>query len=479
MKKTTLRTTAGHARALDGAPPRGRGAALALLLASLAAALLHAGCSGPAEGLDAPESEMPSPAVEVVQSREGAIPLNERLSGIVRAENQVAIYPEISAPVAEVLVRSGDEVRRGQTLVRLNEGVYREQLTQAEASVRQVEAAAAEAEARVAELEAQVSRTRRLAEEELISTLELETQEAQLAAAQANARQERAAVEQAKASVAERRSALERTVVRAPVSGSVGQLDVEVGMLVDPGTRLFMVGDLDALTVEVPITERMLAYLEVAQPVEIRAPSLGDRALRSALSRISPFLQQGSFSTTGEIDVENPSGRLLPGMFVTVDVAYGESELVTLVPTSALWDDPGTGISGLYVVEPPTGVEMTASAEVSTEAWPVRFLPIDVLAEGRLTVGVGGIEPGTWVVTVGHNLLAERSSEAARVRAVAWEDVLALQSLQKEDLLRGFLERQQRLARVYGAEPPANEEILGTSGTGAEPARGGSPSARL
>lgn len=439
------------------------GQTLALPLAFLAVLGLLAlsGCSGPAGGFDVNPDAAPSPAVEAVQSRQGAIPLSQRLSGVVRAENQVAIYSEISAPVVEVLVRSGQQVERGQPLVRLDGATYREQLAQADANVRLVQAASAEAMARVEELEAQVVRTRRLAAQELISSLELETQEAQLAGAKASAAQQAARVEQAMAAVDERRSALARTILRAPVAGTVGRRNVEVGMLVDPGTQLFLVGDLDSLTVEVPITERMLAYVEEGQPVEIRSPALGERSLSSVLSRISPFLQQSTFSTLGEIDLENTGGKLRPGMFVTVDVAYGQSDLVTLVPTSALWDDPATGLTGIYVLEPPSGIELTASPDVSTEAWPVGFRAIEILAEGRLTVGVGGLDAGAWVVTVGQNLLSERSSESARARAISWEDVLGLQSLQKEDLLRGFLEKQQRLARIYGAEPPANEEILG------------------
>ena len=56
-------------------------------------------------------------AVEVVQVREGALPLTERLTGTVRAAGEVGIFPEVSAPVAEVYVDNGDDVRRGDPLV--------------------------------------------------------------------------------------------------------------------------------------------------------------------------------------------------------------------------------------------------------------------------------------------------------------------------------------------------------------------------
>ena len=417
------------------------------------------------------ERSAPAPAVEAVKARHGRLPLAERVSGLVRAENQVEIRPEIAGRVAAVLVRSGDAVERGQTLVRLDESTLREQLRQAEASVRLEEASAKGARARVAELEAQVSRARELAAEELISRLQLETLEAQLAAAQASADEADARVEQARATLEERRSAVEKTVIRAPVAGRVGRRHVEVGMQVDTGTLLFEIGSLDELIVEVPLTGEMLGHVREGQPVVIQAADPGVSPLRATLSRIPPFLARGSFSTIGEIDVRNP-GHLRPGMFVTVDLLYGESEEATLVPTSALWEEPRSGVRGVFVAAlPPTETEPDGRGTLSPETHDVRFRAVEVVGEGRGTAGVAGVEPGEWVVTVGQHLLRSDETTPARVRSTRWERVLELQSLQHEDLLRGFLEKQQRLARTLGAKPPSTAEFGGTASPA--PAAGG------
>lgn len=441
------------------------------------------GCAG--DDLAAPEDAAgPVPAVEAVVARSGALPLEERLSGVVKAQNQVAIRPEISAPVTAVLVRSGDAVERGQPLVRLEEDTLRDQLRQAEAALRLTQAEAREAWARVAELEAQVTRTRALAEQELVSRMRVETQEAQLDAAEAAAAQAEARVEQARATVRERRTATAKAVVRAPVAGRVGQRNAEVGMLVDPGTLLFMIGNLEQVRVEVPLTEAMLRHIEEGLPVRLSSESLDGEPLRAELSRISPFLEEGSFSTVGEIDVDNRDGRLRPGMFLTADVLYGESETSTLVPTAALWEDPQSGVLGVFVVgemngvEPPEdGPEVAASGApeslpprpVPETVRPIELRPVEVLAEGRGMTGVRGVDPGEWVVTVGQQLLAGKESPSARVRPTTWQRILELQNLQREDLLRGFLERQRRSARERGAEIPSSAEYLGSA-----PSRGGS-----
>ena len=445
-------------------------------------AVLLVGASGLAcgrAGGDArPEDAGVTPAVEAVQARVGTLPLEERVSGVVKAYNQVTIRAEIEAPIVEVYVRSGEAVKQGQPLVRLQDDALRDQLRQAEAAVRLEGAAAKAARARVAELQAQASRARALAQEELVSRLELETVEAQLAAAEASADQADARVEQVRATVEERRSALRRTVVRSPIAGHVGRRQAEVGMIANASALLFEVGTLEQVIVEVPLTGEMLGHVHEGQPVRIAAQSLRGEPIEAKLSRISPFLAASSFSTMGEIDVRNAAGRLRPGMFVNVDVLYGESERATLVPTSALWEDPRTGVRGVFVLDLPEGAEPAAGGangvppRLSSKAVPVALRPVEVVGEGRAAVGVRGLDEGEWVVTIGQHLLGGDRGASARYRPTSWDRVLDLQSRQREDLIQGFLEEQQRMARTLGAEPPSNEQFLGKGAP--TPAPGGS-----
>jgi HlyD family secretion protein len=436
-------------------------------VALLAAATALASCRGMGKAPEEAEAKGPVPAVEAVQARSGSLPLEERLNGVVKAQDQVTIRPEIAARVEAVLVRTGASVSRGQPLVKLREDELRERLRQAEASVRLEEAAARGARARQAEIEAQVVRARELKAQALISSLELERLEAQLAGAHAAADEAEARVEQARATLEERRSALAKTVVRSPLDGRVGRRGVEPGMQVDPSTLLFEVGGLDRLRVEIPLTSGMLSSVSAGQPVRIHPPAGGP--IEARLARVSPFLAESSFSTTGEIDLEDPEGRLRPGMFVNVDVLYGASDGATLVPASAVWEDPKSGRSGVYVAALPGTVrEPTAShaGELLQQAHPVEFRAVEIVADGRDQVGVRGVEAGEWVVTVGQNLLHAGAAETARVRPLRWERVLRLQGLQKEDLLRGFLEEQQKLARERGATPPTVAEFVAEAGGG-------------
>lgn len=394
-----------------------------------------------------------TPAVEVVQAQYGGLPLEERLVGIVKADNQVEIYPEITAPVSQVLVQNGEKVERGQALVRLEARQFQEQLNQAKASLDIAKADAQQSEARLRQIELQFERTKQLADKELISDLELETEEAQVQTARAQLDRSKAQVNQAQATVEEREENLRRTVIRAPISGTVGQRDAEVGMRANTNTRLFIIGNFGKVRVEVDLTERMLGYIQQGQRARITGENLPDTVLVGMVSRISPFLEAGSFSTTAELDLTNEGNLLKPGMFLTVDVFYGESEQATIVPNSALYENPTTGATGVFVAAslgleiPPALPENDEDVAPLSEPTPITFKEINVLAAGRDMAGVDGIEEGEWVITIGQNMLLGRDVEA-RVRVTTWNRLIALQNLQREDLLKQFLEKQQKMANT-------------------------------
>jgi HlyD family secretion protein len=67
--------------------------------------------------------------------------------------------------------------------------------------------------------------------------------------------------------MSERKETPAQTVIRAPVSGTVGSRNAEVGMMVDGNSRLFTLGQLDNIRIQVELTDRMLNYIETGQRV--------------------------------------------------------------------------------------------------------------------------------------------------------------------------------------------------------------------
>jgi RND family efflux transporter MFP subunit len=434
-----------------------------LLTALLIMVAACGGEEGPGEAGAAMMTTIPS--VEVIQARYGSLPLEERLTGVVHAKNQITIFAEISAPVVRVAAQNGDYVRQGDALVYLRDKQYTDQLRQVEAALEISRADANRTDANLRALKTQVERARQLAERQYQSAQELESLEAQLSGAEAGYQQSVARIAEAEANVEEQREAVRRTVVRAPISGYVGLKNAEVGMRADPGTPLYTIGNFDEVRVEVSISDRMVNSIKVGDTALIRLDDESGGTVEATVSRISPFLESGSYSATAEIDVRNTDGLLRPGMFVAVDVLYGETNQATLVPESALYEDPRTGQMGIYVatslrtetpIEEPETYDPVNPPPL-TDPTPMAFTPVDVLARGRGVAGVAGLQLGDWVIVIGQNLIRPVDGQTvARARPVTWERIAALQGMQDEDLLRQFMDKQQRLARETFSSPTSS-----------------------
>lgn len=415
-----------------------------------------ASCSGDenTENTERNQQNRVIPSVEAIQARFGSLPLVERFSGNVKSVNQVSLYAEISGVIGQVFVNNGDFVEKGDKLVQLNTEILEKQLQQAEAGLRINQAQLKQAKAQLAQIKAEFDRVKQLEERELTSQVEVDQIQARLLSAEADVELAEAQLAQSQSQVEERKEQLSKAVIRAPITGTVGQRNAEIGMQATPNTQLFLIGDLSRLKIEIVLTENMLNRINVGQTARVYVENSrgNDLALNAELSRISPFLNEVTRSTEAEIDISNENGLLRPGMFVPVDILFGESEQATLIPTSALYNDPNTGENGVFVATS-LGSEITPVSDSShsptsppstmTEPTPVNFIPVDVIAEGRMELGVTGIESGQWVVTIGQDLLSE-GREQARIRTMSWERVYKLQQLQREDLLEEIMQEDKK-----------------------------------
>ncbi|MDF1623476.1 efflux RND transporter periplasmic adaptor subunit [Pseudohongiella nitratireducens] len=383
------------------------------------------------------QQEMPVPAVEVVEARIGSLPLEERLTGRVIAENQSEIIAEVGGPVTEVFVDSGDAVQAGDPLVQIRDTEYRERLNQAQAGLQVAEAQTRQAQANLAALQNQLERIQSLTERRLETVSALEDIQVQVDVAQANVELRRAQENQAQSVVEERRLELANTTVRAPISGMVGQRNVERGQIVSASAPLFIIGDLDDVRIEMLLTERMLTYIREGMSVSLYSENWPDLRFDASVSRISPFLDANTLRTQAYVEMENPDRMLRPGMFLNADIYYGETEDAVLIPNSAIYRHPRTGVEGVYVMTPP-GPEARPVSEVDgapamLPAAPVQFVPVDVVASGRMSSGVEGIQQGDWVVTIGQNLLMGNVAEA-RARVMSWDRMEEMQRKQNRDI---------------------------------------------
>lgn len=418
--------------------------------AGAAAALLLGGCFPPEEGEQAEEQEIP--AVEAVQVRTGTLPLEERLAGSVVARNQTEIFAEVSGRIVEVLASDGDQVTAGTPLVRLRATEFEEQLRQSEAGLNVADARVKQAEANNTRAQAALKRMETIVERNLGSAAELEAAQAEAASAAAELLLMRAQRQQAASLVEERRSALGDTVIRAPITGVVGGRNAEVGQLASASTPLFVIGDPNAVRVSITLTQSMLGYIETGTAANVFSDAAPDRPIVATVSRISPFLHPVTRTTNAEIDIDGEGALLRPGMYVTVDVLYGQSQVAVLVPNNALYNDPRNGREGIWLasvedatrpLEPGAGGDAPRSDLDPSGPVNVTFVPVQIVARGRLATAVEGLTAGDWVVTVGHELLSNNDSGKAIIQPTPWDHIMRLQQMQTRDLLDVIRQKQE------------------------------------
>jgi HlyD family secretion protein len=422
----------------------------------LVIAVAASACDGPdvaSAGWQRSQDKLP--AVEAIEVRLGSLPLEERMSGSVRARNQTEILAEVSGTIERVFVDDGDRVEVGEPLVQLRSRDFEERVRQAEAGLQVAEARVRQAEAHLARAQADLDRIQTIVEQQLGTQAELDAAIADSLSAEADLDLMNAQRDQAASLLEEREAELADTLVRAPIDGVVGARNAEVGQQAATSTPLFVIGDVDSMQVEVTLTQRMLGYIDVGTPVHIYSDISPEDVIEAAITRVSPYLHPVTHTTRAEIHIDQTEQQLRPGMFVTVDVLYGRSDQAPLVPNSALYRHPRDGREGLFVADLD---EALADPELEVDSMPnspvptgepvgpvsVEFVPVQVVARGRVSSGVSGVQPGDWVVTIGHNLLDNQDEQLALVQTTPWEHILELQQMQSSDLLDIIRAKQEQ-----------------------------------
>lgn len=195
-----------------------------------------------------------TPAVTVQRFAEMAFHPQREAPATAQGKNETRLAAEASARILAIPVDSGDAVRAGQVLVRLD-------AKDAELALARAEAALAQSTARLAQAEVQTTRARSLREKNFYSAEALTLRETELAAAQAD-------VQSARANRDSARRGVEKCTVTAPFQGIVRSRTAQVGELAAPGTPLLVLADTTEVQVVAQVQARDAEGLAAAARVE-------------------------------------------------------------------------------------------------------------------------------------------------------------------------------------------------------------------
>ncbi len=334
------------------------------LLTTLAAALVVlAGCdAGEERGGGGRFGGGPVTVItEVVEPR----PLVDEVDaiGTVLADESVEITSRVTSLVTRIAFREGQLVEEGDLLVELENQEIRAELAVAEASL--------------SESRSQYERARQLADTQAISASSLE--------------ELLAAMQVAKAQVQAVRARLENTLVRAPFSGKVGLRHVSPGGLVNPGTVITTLDDVDPIKLEFSVPEAFLGVLREDLVVVARSPALQGREFAGRIDSIDTRLDPVSRSILVRAILQNEEDLLKPGMFLTVGLQMRRSD-VLMAPEEAVV--PERGQHFIYVI---TAEDRAARRQVELG----QRVPGAVEIVSGLTAGERVITEGTQKVREG------------------------------------------------------------------------------
>ena len=269
----------------------------AALLAMSLSLLLAACGEKPAE---APPAAAAPPAVGVLRFAELGFHPEREAPATVLGKNETRIAAETSARVLAIAVDSGDAVKAGQVLVRLD-------ARDAELALARAAAGLAQSVARLAQAEAQTARARSLKEKNFISAEALTLRETELAAAQAD-------VQSARANRDSARRGVEKCTVTAPFSGIVRNRTAQVGELAAPGTPLLTLADTSDLQVVAQVQARDAEGLAGAGKVEFAAAgqthALTQLRISGAINREARTVE-ARYRFAGAAPAPGSEGRLL------------------------------------------------------------------------------------------------------------------------------------------------------------------------
>jgi RND family efflux transporter MFP subunit len=328
-----------------------------LFLAAVAGALalgMTVGCNRPSGPLPERAERAAPPEVKVTTPKKTVVRRQiERPAYNIEAYERTPLYAKLAGYIRKWNFDIGARVRKDDILAEVYIPEMEVELKQKEAAGRQaaseIDQARAAVERTVAERERARSQYKRLSrvgqavidQDQLDEArLAFESASAAVTKAQADVSVAEARLDVAKADRDHVQTLLQYTRVRAPFDGVVTRRNINTGDFVHPvaaskGDALFVVETVDPVRVFVNVQELEARWINVGDTVVIRGQGLHGQQFRGTVTRTAGALHPQTRTLRTEIDLPNPDGKLLPGMYVTASIIAERKDVMAL-PASAI-----------------------------------------------------------------------------------------------------------------------------------------------
>src|SRR5674476_324103 len=278
-------------------------------------------------------------------------------NGKIQPEKEVKISPDVSGEIVELTVKEGDNVEKGQLLLRIKPDNYISQRDRSLAEISSAQARRAQADAQATQTELSYKRNKQLYEQQTISKSDFEQAEATYTVAKATVDAAKFAITSAEASLKDANENLTKTSIYAPMTGTVSMLLVELGERVAgtnlmAGTELMRVADLSRMEAQVQVNENDIPRVKLGDTALIEVDAYLDQKFKGIVTEIA-----NSAKTTGvsadqvtnfdvkilvlpesykELTDKGNIHPLRPGMSATVDIRTEIKPGIITVPIQSV-----------------------------------------------------------------------------------------------------------------------------------------------
>ena len=335
----------------------------------------------------------PAAAVSTYEARQDNWASILEAVGTVNAVNGVNVTAQVPGEVEAIEFESGDSVKKGDVLIRLEAAADRAQLN------------ALEATAGLARQE--YDRYQRLFKQGSISRSELDNRRAQR--------------DQAVAQAQAQREQLNYKTVRAPFDGVLGIRQVDLGQFLQAGTPVVSLNQLQPIFVDFALPEQELSRIEKGLKVRVTLDAYTDQQFEGEISAIEPGVSEATRNVSVQARFENEDNKLRPGMFASVDIQLPQSEDVVVIPRTAISYAPYGNAVFVLKDAPQKGesdeneesdADSEKKAEGADKIVKKRFVKLG-RRRGDLVAVIDGLKPGEVVATSG--LLKLRNDAAVTI----------------------------------------------------------------
>ena len=314
------------------------------------------------------------------------------VSGVLEARRSLQLFAETRGRVISLGAEELDRVEADQVLLRIDPLL-------AEVAVEQAQASVARRRSELLLAQSNLKRRSSLADRGAASGSALEDAISVEQVAQAALRESLAEVRRAQ-------DDLTKKVIRAPLAGVLRSFDVEEGEYVRAGQPLGELLDLERAKVRIGLSDREVVAVRSGQAVRMQLEAYPEETFQGEIARVGAAWDVDTRKFPVEIEIDNPDGRLLPGMIAEVSFYLGESSTVQVIPRDAALKE--FGLRFVYVVgSAPDGSQLIArKRRITVRPMPFRPAEFEVLTglsdgEEIATSGVSGLHDGDAVSRIG------------------------------------------------------------------------------